>query len=102
MITSGDGRASFTLPILSTDWCMPVTQFKGLSDIAVLIVEEVCWNRQISRPPEVLLRKGVHIYTTNLQENNHAEGSAILIQLLCNFIEIVIRKLAAYFQNTFS
>ena len=53
MLTTENGRASVTLPILSSDWCMSFTcsfnkkvrQFKSISNIAILMIVKLCRNR---------------------------------------------------------
>lgn len=53
MLTTENGRASVSLPILSNDWCMSFTcsfnkkvrQFKSISNIAILMIVKLCRNR---------------------------------------------------------
>ena len=53
MVTTENGRASVTLPILSNDCCMSFTcsfnkkvrQFKSISNIAILMIVKLCRNR---------------------------------------------------------
>ena len=52
-LTTENGRASVSLPILSNDWCMSFTcsfnkkvrQFKSISNIAILMIVKLCRNR---------------------------------------------------------